>query len=90
VQSLFEGTGVALEFAYGSNPWRFDSAEAWVSFMETQYGPTLKASERLGAEGRWEECRGEILAMAERRNAAGDGSLLLWAEYLVATGRKTG
>ncbi len=90
VRSLFEGTGVELEFAYGSNPWRFDSAEEWVAFMETRYGPTLKASESLGAEGRWEECRGEIVAMAERRNAASDGSLLLWAEYLVITGRKAG
>lgn len=90
VQSLFAGTGVELEFAYGSNPWRFESAEEWVSFMETQYGPTLKASERLGAEGRWDECRGEILAMAERRNAASDGSLLIWAEYLVTVGRKAG
>lgn len=90
VRSLFEGSGVELEFAYGSNPWRFGSAEEWVAFMETRYGPTLKASERLGAEGRWEECRGEIVAMAERRNAASDGSLLLWAEYLVTVGRKAG
>jgi len=88
VQSLFEGAGVELEFTYGSNPWRFDSAEEWVAFLETHYGPTLKARERLTSEGRWEECRGEILAMSERRNAASDGSLLLWAEYLVTVGRK--
>jgi SAM-dependent methyltransferase len=90
VQSLFEGTGVELEFAYGSNPWRFDSAEHWVAFLEEHYGPTLKARERLGGEGRWDDCRGEIVAMAERRNAANDGSLLLWAEYLVIVGRKAG
>jgi SAM-dependent methyltransferase len=90
VESLFAGTDVELEFTYGSNPWRFASAEEWVAFLETNYGPTLKARERLGAEGRWEECRGEIVAMAERRNAAGDGSLLLWAEYLVTVGRKAG
>ena len=50
----------------------------------------LKARERLGAEGRWEECREEILAMAERRNDATDGSLLLAAEYLVAVAHKAG
>ena len=54
--------------------------------METHYGPTLKARERLTAEGRWEECRSEILAMVERRNEATDGSLLMHAEYLVAVG----
>ena len=88
VRSLFEGTGVELEFTYGSNPWRFESAEDWVAFMETRYGPTIKARERLSGEGRWEECRGKVLAMAERRNASSDGSLLLWAEYLVVTGHR--
>jgi len=58
--------------------------------METNYGPTLKARERLTAEGRWEECREEIHAMAERRNEATDGSLLMHAEYLITQGRKSG
>jgi SAM-dependent methyltransferase len=88
VRELFAGTGVELEFSRGHNPWRFPSAEAWVAFMETAYGPTLKARERLTGEGRWEDCRREILALAERRNDATDGSLLMQAEYLVAVGRK--
>lgn len=58
--------------------------------METSYGPTLKARERLTSEGRWAECRAEILSMAERGNQATDGSLLLHAEYLVVAGRKLG
>ncbi len=90
VRELFAGTGVEFEFARGNNPWRFDSAEHWVAFMETNYGPTLKARDRLTAEGRWDACREEILAMAERRNEATDGTLLLRAEYLVAVGRKDG
>jgi hypothetical protein len=80
---------VQLEFSHGQNPWRFDSPEHYVAFMETHYGPTLKARERLGAEGRWEACRQDILAMAARRNEATDGSLLMHAEYLVAIGRKS-
>jgi SAM-dependent methyltransferase len=88
VRELFAGTPVELEFARGLNPWRFESPEHYVTFMETHYGPTLKARERLTAEGRWEECRDEILAMAERRNEATDGSLLMHAEYLVTVGRK--
>jgi SAM-dependent methyltransferase len=90
VRGLFADSGVELEFAYGYNPWRFDSAEHWVVFMETHYGPTLKARERLTSEGRWEECRGEILAMAARRNEATDGSLLIRGEYLITIGRKAG
>jgi SAM-dependent methyltransferase len=88
VRGLFADTGIELEFARGHNPWRFDSPEHWVVFMETHYGPTLKARERLTAEGRWEECRDEIRALAERHNEAGDGSLLMNAEYLVALGSK--
>jgi SAM-dependent methyltransferase len=88
VRDLFAGTGVELTFAIGHNPWRFDSAEHWVAFMETAYGPTLKARERLSGEGRWDACRAELVAMAERRNEATDGTLLMRAEYLVAVGRK--
>jgi SAM-dependent methyltransferase len=90
VRGLFAGTGVELEFARGQNPWRFDSAEHYVVFFESKYGPTLKARERLTAEGRWEECREEIYAMAERRNETTNGGLLMHAEYLVAVGSKLG
>jgi SAM-dependent methyltransferase len=88
VRELFAGTGIELEFTRGMNPWHFDSAEHYVVFMETHYGPTLKARERLTAEGRWEDCRRELLAMAERRNEATDGGLLMRAEYLVVVGQK--
>lgn len=90
VRGLFAGTPVELEFQRGDNPWRFDSAEHWVVFMETPYGPTLKARERLSADSRWEDCREEIHALAERRNEATDGSLFTQAEYLITLGRRTG
>ena len=89
VRDLFEGSDVELEFARGHNPWRFDSAEHFVVFFETNYGPTLKAREKLEAEGLWTELRSELHALAERRNEATDGSLLVNAEYLVTIGRKT-
>ena len=88
VRGLFADAPVELEFARGVNPWRFDSAEHYVVFMESHYGPTVKARERLSAEGRWEACREEIYAMAERRNEARDGSLLMQAEYLITLGSR--
>jgi SAM-dependent methyltransferase len=88
VRGLFADTGVELEFTRGHNPWRFHSAGEFVSFMETNYGPTLKARERLSAEGSWQECRAEIVAMAERHNEATDGGLLMHAEYMIAAGTK--
>jgi len=90
VRRLFQGTRVVLDFERGHNPWSFESAEAWVSFMETAYGPTVKARERLTGEGRWEDCRADMLALAERHNTATDGSLLMQAEYLITIGHKVG
>jgi SAM-dependent methyltransferase len=90
VRRLFADSRVELEFARGNNPWRFESAEDWVSFMETAYGPTLKARQRLTADGTWADCRAEIVALAERRNEATDGSLLMQAEYLITIGHKVG
>lgn len=87
VRGLF-GDAVELSFTRGHNPWRFASVEAYVDFMEMSYGPLVKARARLTAEGSWEQCREEIRAMVARRNEATDGSLLMYAEYLVAVGRK--
>ena len=50
--------------------------------------PDPQGARAPDAEGRWDECRDEIHAMAERRNEATDGSLLMQAEYLVAVGTK--
>lgn len=88
VRGLFDDGTVEFDFARGTNPWRFDSAEHYVVFMETYYGPMVTARQRLTAEGCWEDCRAEVLALAERRDEATDGSLLMHAEYLVAVGRK--
>jgi SAM-dependent methyltransferase len=87
VRELFDDAGMQLEFTRGHNPWRFDSPEHWVAFMETRYGPTVKARERLAADGRWADCRAELLALAERHNRATDGRLHMDAEYLISVAR---
>jgi SAM-dependent methyltransferase len=87
VRELF-ADAVELSFSRGLNPFRLESPEHFVVFFETHYGPTLKARERLSAEGRWAECRSEILAMVQRRNQATDGTLEMYGEYLVTVGRK--
>ncbi|NUR77703.1 MAG: methyltransferase domain-containing protein [Thermoleophilia bacterium] len=88
VRRLFADLDVTPRFERATTPWHFDSGEHYVSFMETNYGPTLKARERLTAEGRWEECRNEIVQMMERRNEGTDGRLLVPAEYLLVVARK--
>lgn len=88
VEALFAGAGVELEFERAATPFRFDSAEHYAAFFETNYGPMVKARERLTAEGRWDECRREIVEMMERRNVAIDGRLDVPGEYLLTIARK--
>jgi SAM-dependent methyltransferase len=90
VRRLFADADVELELERATTPFRFDSAEHYVSFFETNYGPTVKARERLTAEGRWDDCRSEIVAMMERRNVASDSSLEVPADYLHVVARKHG
>ncbi len=90
VAALFAGTGVELETTRLTTPLDFDSADDYVSFMETQYGPTLKARERLSGEGTWDACRAEIVEMMDGRNEASGNTLSVPAEYLLLIGRKQG
>jgi SAM-dependent methyltransferase len=86
VRGLFADVDVELAFERGTTPFLFDSAEHYVSFFETNYGPMVKARERLTPEGRWEECRAEVVEMMERRNRATDGTLEVPGEYLLVIG----
>jgi SAM-dependent methyltransferase len=87
VRRLLDGSGLTVTFHRGHNPWRFPSPAAWVEFMETSYGPMLKAREKLAANGTWTHCREELHQLARHENRATDGTLLLPAEYLVAVAR---
>jgi SAM-dependent methyltransferase len=86
VRSLFAGLDVAFE--RGTNPFRFASVDDYMTFFEERYGPTLKARERLLADGRWEACRAEMRALYEEMNVATDGSLHIESEYLVSLIRR--
>lgn len=88
VRGLFAGCDVDLRFERATTPFRFGSAEHYMSFFETNYGPTVKARERLTAEGSWDDCRTEIVEMMERRNVATDGTLDVPGEYLVTVARR--
>lgn len=88
VRSLFADADVILELERTTTSFLFQSAEHYVSFFETNYGPTVKARERLTEEGRWDDCRAEIVEMLERRNVATDGTLDVPGEYLLVVARR--
>ena len=88
VRELFAPYGLELSFERGMNTWTFPSVDEYQTFFEERYGPTIKAKERLSAEGTWEQCRGDLRELYESMNEATDGSLKIDAEYLVVVGRR--
>jgi ubiquinone/menaquinone biosynthesis C-methylase UbiE len=86
VRALFAGCDVSFE--RGVNPFVFPSVEEYMTFFEERYGPTLKAKERLTADGRWEQARAEMRELYEEMNTATDGSLHIDSEYLVSLIRR--
>ncbi len=85
VRGLFAHHDVTLSFTRAKNLFAFESVDAYQTFFEQRYGPTIKAQEKLGPDGRWEDCRAELRELFERRNAASDGSCRIEAEYVAIT-----
>ncbi len=59
----------------------FRSADHFLEFFRTYFGPTKVAFERVGPEGE-EALAADLRAYLERRNTAGDRALVLEPEYL--------
>ena len=87
VEELFAGSGVEFGYEHRTVLFENDSCAGFVDYMAENYGPLLKARERLTPEGTWEELRSDLIALCERSNLASD-SFLAPSEYLVAHGHK--
>jgi ubiquinone/menaquinone biosynthesis C-methylase UbiE len=86
LQELF-GDGIsALTLTRRMYVFRYRSAEHWLDFFRSYYGPTLKAFEALDAAGQ-RSLTADLLDLARRYNRATDGTLAVPAEYaeVVAT-----
>ena len=68
--------------------WRQPSPRAWIDYMRTYYGPTLKAFAALD-DAAQERLVADLEALIQRHNVADDGTMVVPAEYLevVATRR---
>jgi SAM-dependent methyltransferase len=89
VRTLFASSDVELEFERGTNPFSgFTSAEEWVAFMETNYGPLVTARAKLEGTGAWAELREELVALTSSFDYGSPGALHVESEYLIAIARK--
>jgi ubiquinone/menaquinone biosynthesis C-methylase UbiE len=59
----------------------FRSADHWLEFFRTYFGPTKVAFERVGPEGE-EALEADLRKFLEESNSAGDRALVLDADYL--------
>lgn len=80
LRELF-GDGIAsLSLTRRVYVFRYKSAEHWLDYFRTYYGPTLKAFEALDAAGQ-QRLAADLLDLARRHNRATDGTLAVPAEY---------
>jgi SAM-dependent methyltransferase len=82
VRSLFEHSGAELSFERRTVAVTHDSPESWVDYTERVLGPTIMTKAALEPQGRWEQCRSELVALYSEHNEAPDG-FSAPAEYLL-------
>ena len=58
-----------------------NGAEHWLEVFKTYYGPVLKAFAALAREGHAALER-DLLALIDRFNGSGDGTMVVLSEYL--------
>lgn len=81
VRELFGDRVSDLKMEKRTFAFRFPSADHWLGFFRTNYGPTLKAFELLDAE-RQVEYAAAILELIGRFNRSGDETMVVESEYL--------
>jgi ubiquinone/menaquinone biosynthesis C-methylase UbiE len=81
VRSVFDGTGVMLEFdrAVAEEVEPFADGYAAVDFMAENFGPVMKMRPMLAAQGRWDSLRDTLAELYDRHEPG---------EYLLVLGRK--
>ena len=76
------GEGVSsLQTTRWTYTFRYPSAQHYVEYFRTYYGPTLKAFEALDEDGR-EELARDLEELLRRFNVSGDGTLVVPSDYL--------
>jgi ubiquinone/menaquinone biosynthesis C-methylase UbiE len=78
---LFRDSAASISAEPRHFNFRYRSAEHFVEFFKTYYGPMLKAFGALDPAAQ-KSLRKDLLALIERMNAAKDGTMVVPAEYL--------
>ena len=76
LESLFGDTISSLEVTERDFTFRFRSAEEFVEFFRTWYGPTLKAFAALGTDAARQALEHDLVALAHRYDRLGTGDAI--------------
>ncbi len=64
--------------------FRYPSAQYYVEYMRSYFGPLFKAFEALDTKGR-ENLERDLIELVNRSNRSGDETMIMPADYLEAT-----
>jgi ubiquinone/menaquinone biosynthesis C-methylase UbiE len=81
VVELFGEHAASIETVRRHFVFRYRSAEHWLDVFATYYGPTLKAFAALDPASQG-LLRDDLIALAQRFNRSGDGTMVVPSEYL--------
>jgi len=87
VDELFAELGVEFEFERRNVTFEHASPRAFIDYMADNYGPLLKARERLTPQGTWPDLYADLVGLSERSNLKADG-FQTPSEFLLARGRR--
>jgi ubiquinone/menaquinone biosynthesis C-methylase UbiE len=76
LESLFGGKISSLEVIERDFTFRFRSAEEFVEFFRTWYGPTLKAFAALDSDGARQALEHDLVALARKHDRLGSGDAI--------------
>jgi hypothetical protein len=83
LHDLFGESISSLEVAERTFTWRFPSAEGFVEFFRTWYGPTVKAFGALEGSAR-DALERDLLELASRHDRLGTDAIAIPATYIEA------
>ena len=81
ISTLFGAEAACIDFSECSFAWRYKSAEHWLDVWRSTYGPLQKAFDNLSEDDK-ERLAEDLIALIEECNAAEDGTMVVYSEYL--------
>jgi SAM-dependent methyltransferase len=85
VRSLF--ADAELSFERRTVTLSHDSAESWVAYNERVLGPTIMTKAALEPQGKWEQCKADLIGLYREADEGADGGFSASAEYLLTVAR---